>query len=85
MPTMLDIFNLPLPPEVQGRSLLPLLSADDPGRAQGGCIFGQFGAAINFTLSRSWTYRSRHDGTLTSQASRYALVSVGGAVRTPRR
>ncbi|NLD54018.1 MAG: sulfatase [Burkholderiaceae bacterium] len=57
MPTMLDIFNLPLPPEVQGRSLLPLLSADDPGRAQGGCIFGQFGAAINFTDGRHTYFR----------------------------
>ena len=38
------------------------------------------GAIVNFALSRGWAFRTRHDGTLASQASRYALVSAGGAV-----
>ena len=33
-------------------SLLPALRADDPSRAERGCVFGQFGAAINFTDGR---------------------------------
>ena len=50
MPTMLDIFGRAVPPEVTGRSLLPALA----GRAvrESGCIFGQFGAAINYTDGR---------------------------------
>ena len=39
-----------------------------------------FGAIVNFTLSRVWAYRERHRGSLASQASRYALVSAGGAL-----
>jgi arylsulfatase A-like enzyme len=52
MPTLLDLFGQPIPPEVTGRSLVPLLAGDDPAHAGDGCIFGQFGAAINFTDGR---------------------------------
>jgi arylsulfatase A-like enzyme len=52
MPTFLDIFGLQRPPEVTGRSLLPVLRGEDPGAAATGCIYGQFGAAINFTDGR---------------------------------
>ena len=52
MPTMLELFKQPIPPEVTGRSLLSAMRADDPGRVDEGCIFGQFGAAINFTDGR---------------------------------
>jgi putative flippase GtrA len=38
------------------------------------------GGVINFTLSRAWVYRARHEGTIGSQASRYAVVSLGGAL-----
>jgi arylsulfatase A-like enzyme len=51
-PTLLDIFGQPVPPEMTGQSLLPVLARDDPSRAARGCIFGQFGAAINFTDGR---------------------------------
>jgi arylsulfatase A-like enzyme len=51
-PTLLDVFGLPAPAEMTGRSLLTVLAQDDPGRGERGCIFGQFGAAINFTDGR---------------------------------
>ncbi len=57
MPTLLDIFRIPKPPETEGLSLLPLLDADDPARAERGCIYGQFGAAINFTDGRHTYFR----------------------------
>ena len=54
MPTMLELFGQPIPPEVTGRSLLDVMRQDSLGtaRAAEGCIFGQFGAAINFTDGR---------------------------------
>jgi arylsulfatase A-like enzyme len=50
MPTLLELFGQPIPPEVTGRSLLGVLHADDPAQ-RGGCIFGS-SAAINFTDGR---------------------------------
>lgn len=54
MPTLLELFGQPIPPEVTGRSLLDVMRDDsnDASRARDGCIFGQFGAAINFTDGR---------------------------------
>ena len=43
-------------------------------------LSAMLGGLVNFTLSRTWAYRERHDGTLRSQASRYAIVSIGGAL-----
>jgi len=51
MPTMLALFGKDPPAEVTGRSLLPALRGDVPLHPDG-CIFGQFGAAINFTDGR---------------------------------
>jgi arylsulfatase A-like enzyme len=53
MPTFLDLFGVEVPPEVQGRSLLPLLSEDKPIRAV--AIFGVFGGPIGATDGR-YTY-----------------------------
>ena len=58
MPTLLELSGQPIPPEVTGRSLLPLMRGAGDGGSEGaaraaeGCIFGQFGAAINFTDGR---------------------------------
>ncbi|MEP7327752.1 MAG: sulfatase [Betaproteobacteria bacterium] len=52
MPTMLELFSQPVPPEVTGRSLLPAMHDAEAAHNDGGCIFGQFGAAINFTDGR---------------------------------
>jgi arylsulfatase A-like enzyme len=53
MPTFLDIFGIKVPPEVQGRSLLPLLEQDAPIRDT--AIFGMFGGPIGATDGR-YTY-----------------------------
>lgn len=53
MPTLLDLFGAPCPPEVQGRSLLPMLTRDAPVREA--AIYGQFGGATNVTDGR-YTY-----------------------------
>ena len=53
MPTILDIFGQPVPREVQGRSLLPLLAQDQTIREVG--IFGMFGGPIGATDGR-YTY-----------------------------
>ena len=52
MPTVLELFGQPIPPEVTGHSLLPALREDQPQRSAEGCIYGQFGAAVNFTDGR---------------------------------
>lgn len=38
------------------------------------------GGVVNFALSRAWTFRARHRGTIAGQAARYAAVSLGGAL-----
>ena len=38
------------------------------------------GGVVNFTLSRRWAFHTRHAGTARSQALRYSVVSVGGAL-----
>jgi hypothetical protein len=53
MPTFLDLFGIEVPPEVQGRSLIPLLAEDRPIRDV--AIFGVFGGPIGATDGR-YTY-----------------------------
>jgi putative flippase GtrA len=38
------------------------------------------GGFSNFTLSRVWAYRDRHEGGFHDQVLRYAVVSLGGAL-----
>jgi len=56
MPTLLEIFGQPVPPEVTGHSLLASMRGGDaprpPDAAVPGAIYGQFGAAINYTDGR---------------------------------
>lgn len=59
MPTILETFGAPVPPEVRGRSLLPLLARDV--RLREGAIFGQFGGAVNLTDGR-FTYMRYPEG-----------------------
>ena len=54
MPTFLDFFGLPVPPEVRARSLVPLLDADRAQREYG--IFGMFGGPIGATDGRHTYY-----------------------------
>ena len=37
------------------------------------------GGVANFTVGRLWAFRARHQGSMTSQGARYALVCAGGA------
>lgn len=53
MPTFLDLYGLPVPPEVRGHSIVPLLALDTPRRDLG--IFGMFGGPIGATDGR-YTY-----------------------------
>lgn len=51
-PTLLDCFGVQPPPEMTGRSLLQVMVRDDASRSDPGILFGQFGAAINWTDGR---------------------------------
>jgi len=75
MPTLLDIFESPRPAETQGSSLLPVLAADEPDRAERGCIYGQFGAAINFTDGRH-TYFRYPVPALAADLNQYTLMPM---------
>lgn len=50
MPTLLDIFGVPVPPEVRGASILDRLRAEEGGRAV--AIFGMFGGPVGATDGR---------------------------------
>ena len=50
MPTFCELFGAPVPAEVQGKSLLPLLAADEPQRDA--AIFGYWGGGINVVDGR---------------------------------
>lgn len=41
---------------------------------------GLCGGVTNFTLGRAWAFRDVHTGTMTAQAARYAVASLGGAL-----
>ncbi|OQM74156.1 sulfatase [Manganibacter manganicus] len=56
MPTFLDVFGIPIPEEVGGRSLLSCLSGETDGLHEA-VLFGQFGAALNFTDGRHSYFR----------------------------
>lgn len=43
-------------------------------------LSAMLGGLSNFTLSRVWAYRDRHEGAVHGQAFRYAVVSLGGAL-----
>lgn len=46
-PTVLDFFNIPIPEEVQGKSIKPILENDTPIREA--LLFGMFGGHVNCT------------------------------------
>ena len=63
MPTFLDLHGVTLPPEVEGRSILPLLAADNPIREAG--LYGVWASATNVTDGR-YTY-FRYPGDMHGQ------------------
>jgi arylsulfatase A-like enzyme len=54
MPTLLDLFGVPVPEDVRGRSLLPTLDSPQ-ARLHEAVLFGHWGAAVNLTDGR-YTY-----------------------------
>jgi arylsulfatase A-like enzyme len=72
MPTILELFDAPVPPEVRGRSLLGTLRDDRPVREA--CIYGQFGAAVNVTDGRFTYFRYPEGGD--EQLYHYTLMPV---------
>ena len=72
MPTILELFGAPIPPEVRGRSLLSTLADDGPVRDA--CIYGQFGGAVNVTDGRYTYFRYPEDSD--EQLYHYTLMPV---------
>ena len=58
-------------------TLVELLRVSAPAATLLGALAG---GVSNFTLSRVWAFAKRHDGSLASQAWRYAMVCAGGAL-----
>lgn len=56
MPTFLDTFGIEIPHDIGGCSLLPCLSGEQ-NAAHDAVLFGQFGAALNFTDGRYSYFR----------------------------
>ncbi|WP_226783246.1 sulfatase [Oceaniglobus trochenteri] len=71
MPTILEMFGQTPPPEVEGHSLLPMLSKDEPVRQA--ALFGTFGAATNITDGR-YTYFRYPDPMRESDLFEYTLM-----------
>ena len=71
MPTILDLYDLDLPDEVRGTSLLPLLETDGPGHDA--ILYGQFGAAINITDGR-YTYFRYPKDVAAENLNQYTLM-----------
>lgn len=72
MPTILELFGAPIPPEVTGRSLLGTLADDRPVRDA--CLYGQFGGAINVTDGRYTYFRYPEGAAGREQLYHYTLM-----------
>jgi arylsulfatase A-like enzyme len=59
MPTILEMFGQPVPPEVRGRSLMPLLAGETTVREA--ALYGIFGGATNVTDGRYTYFRYPKD------------------------
>ena len=55
MPTMLDLFDIEIPPEVQGKSLVPVIENDE--KIHDAVMLGAFGGPIGVTDGRYFYYR----------------------------
>lgn len=73
MPTFLDFFGAPVPPEVTARSLMPLLATDGPGHDA--VLYGIFGGATNITDGRH-TYLCYPDDDSSVVLNEYTLLPV---------
>ena len=71
MPTLLDIFDVEVPVEVRGHSLMPLMNRDEAIREIG--LYGMFGAATNATDGR-YTYFRYPDDIASQELFEYTLM-----------
>ncbi|SFZ83069.1 Arylsulfatase A [Devosia enhydra] len=71
MPTILGFHGLPVPDEVTGRSLLPVLAGDAPVREA--ALYGYFGAACNVTDGR-YTYLRYPEPMTADNLYEYTLM-----------
>ncbi|MBT3359295.1 MAG: sulfatase [Rhodospirillales bacterium] len=71
MPTFLDMFDVDLPKEVEGTSLLKVLEKDET--IHDGALYGVFGAAINVTDGR-YTYFLYPDDIHCGDLYQYTLM-----------
>lgn len=69
--TFYELFGAKGPAEMQGKSLVPLLTADAEQRK--GAIFGYFGGAVNVTDGR-WTYHRYPPDLRTQEIYQYTLM-----------
>jgi hypothetical protein len=74
MPTILDIFGAPIPPEVTGRSLLPVMVRDEA--IHEGVLFGQFGGAVNIADGRFVLMRYAEGEAAATPLHHYTLMPV---------
>lgn len=91
MPTFLTMHGQPIPDEVLGQSLLPLLAEDRPIRET--AIYGYFGSACNITDGRYTYFRyplemtaiNLHEYTLmpTRMYQRFPVAQLTGATLQP--
>lgn len=71
MPTMLDLFGLPIPESVEGKSLTHLLDADGPHHEA--VLYGIFGGATNITDGR-YTYFRYPPDVFDQEIYEYTLM-----------
>lgn len=91
MPTLLEMYGQPVPPEVRGKSLLPVLERDEPVRSA--ALYGYFGAACNITdgrhtyfrYPRSMSAENLYEYTLmpTRMHQRFPIAQLIGATLQP--
>jgi arylsulfatase A-like enzyme len=70
-PTFLDMFGVTQPPEMQGKSLLPLIESNRTLRDA--AIFGYFGGAINAT-DGNFTYHRYPEDPKSQEVYQYTLM-----------
>jgi arylsulfatase A-like enzyme len=73
MPTFLEMFGQPIPPEVQGRSLMSALAGEQ--HVRDAAIYGIFGGATNVTDGR-YTYFRYPDDLFAQEIFEYTLLPV---------
>ena len=71
MPTILDIFQAPIPSEVEGKSLLPLMREETNLRKS--AIFGYWGGGVNLADGK-YTYFAYPDDMRNQELYQYTLM-----------